>query len=529
MAEVWFGGVASHIMSALLVACLVCSSQINAQSPKLQPAITCLSQGEVSNFSTASSAAFADFLDSSLQNLRFAEAGELKPDIIIFPKSTAEVQRAFLCSINEGYRVRVRSGGHSYEGLSSTADAPFVIIDLMRMHTVTVDLVSKTTWAEAGATLGEIYYGISQLTPDYGFPAGVCPTVGSSGHFSGGGYGFLSRKYGTASDNVIDAQLINANGQLLDRHSMGEDLFWALRGGGGGSWGIVVAWRIQLVPVTATVTTFRLWKTGKQNMTELIYRWQAVAPAAPEELFHAVYFAGINVTGTNSTSTTDVGASFYGQYLGTQTETLALMSRIFPELGLSAADCEEGSWVEGVASIASVASPAALTSRNNSDKGYFKAKSDYVKEQLSIEALSGAMDLLEANPGKGYMIFEPYGGVMEQIAANATAFPHRAGVLYNIQYQAVWSNDEGGAVDAPLLNWLQNLYEYMTPFVSQSPRAAYVNYIDLDLGVDASYEGALASWGQDYFRSNFPRLAQIKARIDQNNIFSYPQSVPPVG
>lgn len=368
--------------------------------------------------------------------------------------------------------------------------------------------------------MGEIYYSIAQATSAYGFPAGVCPTVGSGGHFSGGGYGFLSRKYGTSADNVLDAHLVDAKGRLLDRASMGEDVFWALRGGGGGTWGIIVAWKIQLVPVTPRVTTFRLSKTGKHVLRELIYRWQAVAPAAPQELFHAVYMAGIT-TGNG----TDVMGSFYGQYLGTMAETLALMGRIYPELGLSAGDCKEGRWIEVSANIAGVAEQD-LTSRKNKDKGYFKAKSDYVRVAMSREAIMGALGKLEENAGKGYMIFEPYGGVMDSIGTGAIAFPHRAGTLYNIQYMAVWTGDAQGTEDAALIEWIRGLYAYMGRFVSHSPRAAYVNYIDLDLGTSSLAAQAESSWGQSYFLSNFPRLAHIKAQFDPFNVFSHPQSIP---
>ncbi|XP_057872461.1 reticuline oxidase [Cryptomeria japonica] len=118
---------------------------------------------------------------------------------------------------------------------------------------------SKTEWAEAGATVGQLYSDIASNTADYSFPAGTCPTMGTGGHCSGGGMSLLSRKYGLAADNIIDALLVDANSNLLDRKSMGEDLFWALRGGGGGSWGVVVAWKVGLVRVPSKVTVFMVF------------------------------------------------------------------------------------------------------------------------------------------------------------------------------------------------------------------------------------------------------------------------------
>eukprot|EP00249_Psilotum_nudum_P017636 c26421_g1_i1 orf=325-1902(+) len=485
--------------------------------------ISCLGRNGIRNYTTNRSASYSQLLDFSLQNLRFTEAGVPKPSALIFPQTKADVQNAVICSLKNKWELRVRSGGHSYEGLSSTADAPFVIIDLMNMHSVVIDMQSKTAWVEAGATVGEIYYGISQHTSEYGFPAGTCPTLGAGGHFSGAGYGMLSRKYGVAADNIIDAQLVNAEGNLLDKQLMGDDLFWALQGGGGGSWGIVVAWKIKLVAVPVVITTFNLERVGKQVVAELVYKWQTAAPSAPGELFMAVYIAG-----TNQSGTPDTRATFYGQYLGNLNETLQLINSIFPELGLVETDCKEGSWIEAVAQIAYAKSVIALTDRYHEGKNYFKAKSDYVKNSISAQALEGAFSYLEENMD-GYVIFEPYGGVMSQIPSDAIAFPHRAGNLYIIQYQAVWQQETGD--DSYYINWLRRFYSYMRPYVSQNPRAAFVNYLDLDLGSAVNGTSTVAearSWGSKYFLQNFDQLVKVKSRVDPYNVFRNPQSIPPI-
>ncbi|KAL2494343.1 reticuline oxidase-like protein [Forsythia ovata] len=110
-------------------------------------------------------------------------------------------------------------------------------------------------------------------------------TVGVGGHFSGGGYGNMMRKYGLSVDNIIDAQIIDVNGQILDRASMGEDLFWAITGGGGSSFGVVLAYKIKLVRVPSTVTVFRVTRTYEQNLTNIVYSYQQVADKLPEEIF----------------------------------------------------------------------------------------------------------------------------------------------------------------------------------------------------------------------------------------------------
>ncbi|KAK7400210.1 hypothetical protein VNO78_11410 [Psophocarpus tetragonolobus] len=120
-----------------------------------------------------------------------------------------------MCSQRHNMQIRTRSGGHDYEGLSYVAKVPYVVLDLMNLREIKLIIKNRIAWVQAGATIGELYYKISEKSNTLAFPAGVCPTVGTGGHFSGGGYGFLMRKYGLAADNVIDAHIIDVKGNLL--------------------------------------------------------------------------------------------------------------------------------------------------------------------------------------------------------------------------------------------------------------------------------------------------------------------------
>lgn len=150
--------------------------------------------------------------------------------------------------------MRIQIGGHDYEGLSYTSESPFFVVDMRNFRSITIDVEKSTAWVQAGATLGELYYSIAEKSRTLAFLAGVCPTVGVGGHFSGRGYGMLSRKHGIAIDHIIDARLVDVNGQILDQESMGEDLFWAIRGGGGASFGVIIEWKIKLVSVPQNVS-----------------------------------------------------------------------------------------------------------------------------------------------------------------------------------------------------------------------------------------------------------------------------------
>ena len=242
---------------------------------------------------TPINSSYSSILRSYAQNSRFStQYKTLKPLVIIKPSHVSHLQSTVICSKSHGLQIRIRSGGHDTEGLSYISDLPFVVVDLINLKSIEVDTTNNTAWVQSGATIGELYYRIAEKSRTLAFPAGVCPTVGIGGHFSGGGYGWLMRKYGLAADNVIDAYLVDANGGVFDREAMGEDLFWAIRGGGGGSFGIVVGWKVKLVRVPPIVTTCRLDKSLDKNTKKIVYQWQYVANRMEEKLL-----IGINLTG----------------------------------------------------------------------------------------------------------------------------------------------------------------------------------------------------------------------------------------
>uniref|UniRef100_A0A2N9JB54 FAD-binding PCMH-type domain-containing protein n=1 Tax=Fagus sylvatica TaxID=28930 RepID=A0A2N9JB54_FAGSY len=194
------------------------------------------------------------------------------------------MRRRALTAGDEGAREREKRGGEAVE----------------------INLEDETARVQSGATLGELYYSIAKESGIHGFPAGICPAVGVGGHFSGGGFGTLLRKYGLSVDNVLDAYLIDVNGNIADREAMGEDLFWAIRGGGGASFGIILSWKIKL----------------------------CIANKLHEDLFIRIIIQDVG-NGNQKT----VQASFNSIYLGGVERLIPLMNESFPELGLQAQDC----------------------------------------------------------------------------------------------------------------------------------------------------------------------------------------------
>ncbi|CAA2965217.1 berberine bridge enzyme-like 18 [Olea europaea subsp. europaea] len=476
---------------------------------------------------TPKNSSYSSILDFSIQNLRFASETTPKPLVIVTPVHESQIQPVIYCAIENGMQIRVRSGGHDFEGLSYTSEVPFVVVDLINLREINVNVEQKNAWVQAGATLGELYYRIAEKSRTLGFPGGVAPTVGTGGHISGGGYGTLIRKYGIAIDQVIDARIIDVNGRILDRKSMGEDLFWALRGGGGASFGIILAWKLQLVEVPEKVSVFTIAKTLEQNATNIVHRWQYIAHKFDEDLFIRVNLGRVN---SSQDGKQTVQASFQSLFLGGVDRLLPLMQQSFPELGLQREDCTEMSWIESVLYIYElpIGSLDVLLNRTQANLRHFKAKGDFVQKPISKNGLEGIWKrFLDEDSGDApSMVFTPYGGRMDEVSESATPFPNRVGTLYEIFYIVNWDDEE--ASDR-YLNWIRRLYSYMAPYVSKSPRAAYVNYKDLDLGVNdkdnTSYAQA-SIWGLKYFKNNFNRLVQVKTKVDPSNFFRNEQSIP---
>ncbi|KAK8500331.1 hypothetical protein V6N12_068818 [Hibiscus sabdariffa] len=407
---------------------------------------------------TPDNSSFESIYQLRANNLRIFLSTNSRPAAIITALHPSHAQATVICAKRHGLQVRIRSGGHDFEGLSYTSDVPFVILDMFNLHSIDVDVASETAWVQAGATTGELYYRIAEKSNVHGFPSGVCTTLGIGGHFSGGGYGPLMRKYGLSIDNVIDAQLIDANGRILNRESMGEDVFWAIRGGGTTSFGIILSWRVKLVRVPPRVTVFTVSRTLEQGATDLVYRWQQVAPNLPKDLFIRIQPQPINNGHSNRTV----------------------------------------------------------------NRSFSKSKSDYYKTLIPKQGLEtlweALMDIedifVQMNPYGGRME-----EISESETAFAHRGGNLFMALYGVTWS---ESDGGINAAARYVELSRSLYHAMAPYASSNPREAFLNYRDLDIGSNESDETDFEDareYGEKYFRNNFVPLAGVKSNIDPENFF----------
>jgi FAD/FMN-containing dehydrogenase len=379
----------------------------------------------------------------------------------------------------------IRGGGHSYEGLSQSAS---VVIDTRLLASVSYDAKTKTASVGAGASLGAFYRVVAPH--GLGFPGGSCPTVGVSGHVLGGGYGHLARPFGLACDSLLSVDLIDPQGKPVRADAeQNPDLFWACRGGGGGSFGVATGFRFRLHSV-GTVYVFGLdWqKLSPTRAAAIMKTWAAWAPQAPVQIN-----AHLRIT-RHAGGTIDLRCS--GQSIGTLAQLRRELARlpgtprITPMSYMSSVNyfAGNGGWSYTSAPM--------------------KGKSDYVTAPPSDAGLAALMNAIARKPDI-YVICDAYGGAIATPAADATAFAHRKGTLYCMQYGAGWADAKD---TAQRLADMREVYAAMRPYVSG---AAYVNYCDLDL---ADYQSA-------YWGANVSRLRQIKAAFDPDNVFRHAQSI----
>jgi FAD/FMN-containing dehydrogenase len=424
-------------------------------------------------------------------NLRFAD---VQPSAVARLTDAADVQHAVRAMVQRGTPVRARSGGHSYAGYSTLADG--VVLDLSAMNSITVDRRSGTATVGAGAQLIDVYSQLARAGAT--LPAGSCPSVGVSGVTLGGGFGLAGRRFGLTADNLISADIVTADGQLrtVDAHT-DSDLLWALKGGGGGNFGIVTEFTFTIHSLPAAAVFFSVtWPWS--SAAEAIAAWQSWAPHTTDKITSILHLDSIQGAPTVST---------VGQYLGASAAVPGLLAPLLAVPGASLAGNTAMPYLQLQLVLAGCVGKtfAACHTVGTAPGGTlprqaFNAKSDYVAKPLSSAGQAAMVAATEA-PGAGALLCDSYGGAVNRVAPTATAFAHRE-QLFCIQYYGQGSSAA----------WIDQAWRKMRPYVSGQ---AYQNYID----------PTLAGWPQAYYAGNLPRLQATRRRVDPDHYFNFPQAI----
>jgi FAD/FMN-containing dehydrogenase len=408
-----------------------------------------------------------------------------RPAAIVCMAGVADAMAGVRFARERGLPVAIRCGGHNVAG-NAVGDGG-VVLDLGGLKSVRVDPAERR--ARAGG--GLLWKEYDHETQAFGLasPGGAISTTGIAGLTLGGGYGYLSRRYGMACDNLVSADVITASGELVTASAGSHpDLYWALRGGGG-NFGVVTSFEFQLHPVREALSgligfPFEMAKT-------VLQRYRDLCAEASDDL---TLMAGILPAPT--------GEKIVGivmSHIGAHEEGERVI-RPIRELGSVLMDT--------VARIPYCAVQRQL------DANFPKGLRHYWKSAFLKSVTDDVIDLMIESASTGpspfnSILLEAYGGAVARVANDATAFGHRD-AMFNMLILAISDNHR---IDAEQTAWGRSVWQKILP---HSTGGAYVNYLSAGEDVHSAYQDA-----------RFQRLAAIKAKYDPANLFRFNQNIPP--
>jgi FAD/FMN-containing dehydrogenase len=411
-----------------------------------------------------------------------------RPVLIARCRAVADVVDAVNLARKLSLEMAVCGGGHNVAGRATVDNG--LMIDLSLMKGIHVDPVQRTVRAQGGATWGDF----NPETQLYGLATtgGTVSTTGIAGLTLGGGLGWLMGKHGLAADNLISAEVVTAEGQVV-RASAAEnaDLFWALRGGGG-NFGVVSWFEYRLHPVGPV--TSGLVAHPIKRAREVLQLYRELTSAGPDELsLHALLH----------TPDASPRATILACHCGSLAEGEAGTRR----LG------QFGSPVLGAIG------PASYVDTNTTmyDAAFPRGARNYWKSSFLVELSDAVIDELVArfalcpSPMSG-LLLEHLHGAAARVGVGETAFPHRR-ESYSVLAVSQWLDAKD---DEKNIAWARDTYVAMQPFVGSG---RYVNYLDDDEPGDP----AAAAYGP-----NYRRLREIKAKYDPYNFFHMNQNIRPI-
>ena len=321
----------------------------------------------------------------------------------------------------------LRSGGHCYEDFS---ESDSVVIDTRMINQINVDTANQVVTVGAGASLGDVYTALENTS--FAIAAGSCPTVGVAGHVLGGGFGFLGRANGLASDNLLSIDVVNPAGDIVTADANNNtDLFWACRGGGGGTFGAATQFRLGLIPI-GNVQVFKVtWILRESRAARVFKAWQSWAPNAPNAI---TTFCRVSRTSGGEVEVHCAGQST-GSATALRNELSNLTSVESPQVRLV---------IETLSFFGAV---NHFSGGFDYTSDYFKGKSDYLTSPMSDDGIATLMGPLLTPAITA--ICNSYGGAVDAVAAEDTAFAHRAGTLASIQYASTWEDASETPGDSP--------------------------------------------------------------------------------
>jgi FAD/FMN-containing dehydrogenase len=428
----------------------------------------------------------------------------VRPEAVARCRTPGDVTETISFAQRTGRATATRSGGHCFAGRSSCEG---IVIDVTPMNAVSVsgDIVT----IGAGARLGDVYRSLNHH--DLTLPAGSCPSVGIAGLTLGGGLGILGRKYGLTSDQLLRAQVVLADGRITECDSdHEEELFWALRGAGAGTFGVVTSFVFRTRPASPATNFQLVWPLA--SAATVIDAWQAWAPAAPDEL-HASLLA---------TAQCDIERppvlTLFGSMLGKEQDAAVLIDQLVVRAGAEPTT----EFLKHMSRQATTRYWATLgvepadrdEQQDASQLEYPLLKSEFFRQPLPREAITALLANLEKGRTPDHsreLDFTPWGGAYNRVREDATAFAHRQ-ELFSLKHAAVIDSESAKSAGDAAQRWLTKSWQTVRPWGSGR---VFPSFPDPDL----------EDWRQAYYGTNYERLLQAKEKYDPGNTFRFHQSV----
>jgi hypothetical protein len=470
------------------------------------------------------------------------------PEVVYLAQSTDQVVRALRTALAAGQRPAVRSGGHCYEAFVASPDVR-AVIDVSPMRRVGFDESRRAFFVEAGATIGEAY---EDLYKGWGvtIPGGSCPSVGVGGHIAGGGYGPLSRLAGLTVDHLyaVEVVVVDRAGRVSAvvatraRDDPRRDLWWAHTGGGGGNFGIVTKYWFRSPGATSNDPARLLPNPPSQVLvSDVLFAW----PAMTEAGFTAL-LRNFGAWLERNSAPTSPYASLFSQLKpnhragntfnlstqldGTRSDADGLLADFLAAIragtGLDPFVLEQRRlpWLH-------TTEWSGFTGPRNPTLHY-KIKSAYLRRGFTdgqIAAIYRHLTRTDYQHPGALLLITSYGGRINTVPASETAVPQRDSIL-KPQFLAAWT-DPGDS--ARHLAWVRELYSDVfadtggVPVPNDRTDGCYVNYADVDLN-DPALNTSGVPWHTLYYKDNYARLQQVKARWDPRGVFRHAQSIEPL-
>jgi len=418
------------------------------------------------------------------------------PDVVIRCAGTADVIQAVRFANEHDLAIAIRGGGHNIAG--NAVGEGGLLIDLSPMKMARVDPQNRTASIGPGATLADVDKETQAFA--LALPTGINSTTGIAGLTLGGGFGWLTRPFGMTIDNLISVDVVTAKGELVRAsENQNEDLFWAIRGGGG-NFGVVTNFEFKLHPVGPQVFSGLIVHPFK-NAKELLKGYREVVSNAPDELtvwavmrkapplpFIPAEWHGREVL--------VFAVCYSGEMPAGEKATAPLRS-----LGKPIADVlGPHPFVGWQAAFDPLLTPGA--------RNYWKTH-DFT--ELSDAAISTITSAVSRLPGPECEVFIAHvGGAMSRVPTDATAYPHR-GAHFIMNVHTRWR--EPGQ-DGRCVGWARELFTAVAPFATGS---GYINFMPADE----------ADRIEKVYGANYRRLTELKFRWDPENRFRLNQNIRP--